>query len=60
MNYVSGLSYLCFQKAIMGYTTYLFDFDYTLAGITHGMTARKELAAYPHLKIINTLEKLPE
>lgn len=28
-------------------------------GITHGMTTREELAAYPHLKIINTLEELP-
>lgn len=29
------------------------------AGITHGMTTREELAAYPHLKIISTLEELP-
>ena len=29
------------------------------AGITHGMTTHEELAAYPHLKIINTLEELP-
>lgn len=28
-------------------------------GITHGMTTREELAAYPHLKIISTLEELP-
>lgn len=29
------------------------------AGITHGVTTREELAAYPHLLISDTLEELP-
>ncbi|WP_260257291.1 hypothetical protein [Elizabethkingia meningoseptica] len=37
------------------YSTYIFDFDY---GVLNGMTTRKELLVYPHIKIADSLKDL--